>query len=445
MTKFETWRPLAEQLRASIPEGKDRTTLNATFQKTGSSTAWGMDRNAKLNFRDLPLKGLFGDDNGVCIQMTAHSDGKVVMELVVERPELDYKQVEFEIGSLPAAYEKLPERYPVPYSPGMNPERTRQLLGHRCIETEPVSEDRISALEKRLNVILPPDVRQLFLTAGIGLIAIPEDLDGPPPQRVPNTEWDSDWAMSVIKPEEINVGMNQPIRSPWFEGHGLTDDPKGRVQTLGQSPAWIPIAGDGGGNFFIVDLAPGPKGYMGQILFHWHEYSEKMFWFANSLTELLELASTMGQLHGEEEAIGLEKWNVPGGSRVRVSNHWPDALSLVNPNTQVLEAANERILDLEPLTGLSQLRWLSLEDGARLSPNSFELLKAFPKLEFLGLMAADWQILLEATALPATVKRAEITDGDDIGFFDRLHLSDAILATRGLPAPDYFTVEGQLS
>jgi hypothetical protein len=447
MTQIETWLPLAEQLRHTIPDSATQTTLNAIFEKNGSMSAWNLEPGERLNFREVSksLDGLFGDVDAVCVQMTVRTDDTVTVDLVARRPEIDDAQIILKPGALPGYFETLPARFPVPYSPGMNPERTWQLLEHRGTITEPVAEDRIIALEKRLNVILPPDVRELFRVSGVGWVTLPETLVDPPAPQVPWDEWESDYVISVIKPEDINTGIHQPVRFPWFDGIVLTDDPKGRVQTLGNSPAWIPIADDGGGNFYIVDLAPGPQGYMGQILFHWHEESEKMFWFANSLTELLEKALAEGPLQGEEEAIGEARWNTDDGSRVRVSDRRPDALSLVNPTTQVLEVANDRQLDLEPLAGLPELRWLSLEDGARLAPGSGRFLKSFPKLEFLGLTAPDWQPLLDAPDLIPDLKRAAVTDPRTIGFFDRLHLSDTLLATRGFPIPTYFSTEGVIS
>ena len=36
-------------------------------------------------------------------------------------------------------------------------------------------------------------------------------------------------------------------------------------------PSWIPIAGDGGGNFFCLDLDPAPGGTVGQVVEVWHD------------------------------------------------------------------------------------------------------------------------------------------------------------------------------
>lgn len=53
----------------------------------------------------------------------------------------------------------------------------------------------------------------------------------------------------------------------------VAPDTHGRMQQLAASPAWFVIGDDGGGNLHVVDLAPGPQGTFGQVLFVDHEMS----------------------------------------------------------------------------------------------------------------------------------------------------------------------------
>jgi cell wall assembly regulator SMI1 len=42
--------------------------------------------------------------------------------------------------------------------------------------------------------------------------------------------------------------------------------PEGTIQPFQSHPSWIPVTRDSGGNYLGVDLAPGPKGQVGQVI-----------------------------------------------------------------------------------------------------------------------------------------------------------------------------------
>ena len=47
--------------------------------------------------------------------------------------------------------------------------------------------------------------------------------------------------------------------------------PNDFIQKCWWNKSWIPIDADSSGNSFMIDLSPGPKGIIGQILYHSHE------------------------------------------------------------------------------------------------------------------------------------------------------------------------------
>jgi cell wall assembly regulator SMI1 len=61
------------------------------------------------------------------------------------------------------------------------------------------------------------------------------------------------------------------IAAGWTEEQNTSLHPVDGVQRRHWHTGWIPIAGDGGGNFFCVDAEPAPGGYFGQVLFFDHE------------------------------------------------------------------------------------------------------------------------------------------------------------------------------
>ena len=73
------------------------------------------------------------------------------------------------------------------------------------------------------------------------------------PVKEIQSEWDS-WTELCKKDESMEATEKSDAYQNkfWCEG-------------------WVPIDSDGGGNGFVMDLAPGPKGREGQILFFDHE------------------------------------------------------------------------------------------------------------------------------------------------------------------------------
>lgn len=75
-----------------------------------------------------------------------------------------------------------------------------------------------------------------------------------------------------------------------------------KVQCLYTNPLWIPLAHDGAGNYFGIDLDPDEEGVVGQIINFGRDENEKMV-FADSLVEFIQL---MDQ-YIEEEGIVIHE------------------------------------------------------------------------------------------------------------------------------------------
>jgi cell wall assembly regulator SMI1 len=61
------------------------------------------------------------------------------------------------------------------------------------------------------------------------------------------------------------------VAAGWSDEQNTPLDPVEGVQLRHWHTSWLPLAGDGGGNFFCVDADPGPGGNVGQVLFFDHE------------------------------------------------------------------------------------------------------------------------------------------------------------------------------
>lgn len=66
----------------------------------------------------------------------------------------------------------------------------------------------------------------------------------------------------------------------------IVSHPKKMIKEGGYNPMWIPIAEDGGGSFFVLDLEPDSKGTLGQIITIDRECNDS-YVVARSFTELI--------------------------------------------------------------------------------------------------------------------------------------------------------------
>ena len=86
---------------------------------------------------------------------------------------------------------------------------------------------------------------------------------------------------NVVDVEARLMGMEPAVVLP-------KPSPNDVVQPVFASPLWIVFADDGGGNAYAMDLTPGPKGKIGQIVQFDHETFDPPQFVADSLTDFLE-------------------------------------------------------------------------------------------------------------------------------------------------------------
>lgn len=111
------------------------------------------------------------------------------------------------------------------------------------------SEEQVAALESQLGLTLPADFRASLLTH-----------NGAP-------GFHSYRALTVAGIARIWSGMQQLSAAG-----SLTRHPEGEgnvevIQDTPWNPAWVPFAEDSGGNLICLDLAPGPRGRVGQVIY----------------------------------------------------------------------------------------------------------------------------------------------------------------------------------
>lgn len=132
---------------------------------------------------------------------------------------------------------------------------------------KPATDEVIDRVENQMEIDFPPDLRESYLVHdgaeyGEGELNIfPAPLDSDEEMAfclLPVTEILSEWEV-----------WRDLIDDGEFDDLEVTADLE--VQDVWWSKGWIPVAGNGGGDFICVDLRPAEEGQVGQVICAWHD------------------------------------------------------------------------------------------------------------------------------------------------------------------------------
>ncbi|WP_329402696.1 SMI1/KNR4 family protein [Streptomyces virginiae] len=159
------------------------------------------------------------------------------------------------------------------------------------------------------------------------------------------------------------------------------------------------VCASNGGDEFAVDLTPGPAGYFGQVILVDHDQSLGADLVADSLTEFV-----LGRMR--EEVRGRRGDKLPAAARVS-TGCLGTIHAAAHPALEVLSigAWDGTPFSLAPVAGLPRLRTLTAMPGTLADPLEVAELTG---LEFLEIGAQEWRVLLDAGAVPRTLKAAAI-------------------------------------
>lgn len=249
----------------------------------------------------------------------------------------------------------------------------------------------IAAAEARLGVALPEELKVLYRVTR-----------GP--------DWSDDYAAAERVVEAVGCGVfsldelyiaDAPSRPcPWefAATAAVVTPPDAVVQGLVGSHGWIVFGDNGGGDRLAVDLTPGPRGHVGQIIMLDHEQHIGADLLADSLTDLVMNRRSGGDSDPRDRPPAVARVNV--GSLTSIE-------AAVHPELEVLCIGvwEGEPLSLAPVTGLPRLRTLTAYPGTLADPLEISKLTG---LEFLELGAEDWRVLLDAGAVPRGLSAAAI-------------------------------------
>ncbi|MEU6073905.1 SMI1/KNR4 family protein [Micromonospora sp. NPDC047074] len=418
----DAWRPFVTALRNSMPPEAGKAEFRGTMAPGAFGGSITYDGDHRLLGLDLKrgerptdmlrsLTELTGGQAVAVRGVTTHS-GAATVSIVPSAPQVSFgmgsdllEDVHLVAGAHPEPYRREPVRYDVASSPGADAATVTALVRQLLPDARPADPSELAAAEADLGVALPDDVRALFLAAAEGTLVLqPADRDRLHGLRI--VPLADAAARACLEPQARYLSWR----------YGATEvvapDPHGRMQQLAASPAWFVVGDDGGGNLYVVDLAPGPQGTFGQVLFVDHEMSAGARWLAPSLTELLT-----------ERPTTLAKLGPEGGLLVRAGSRSGRTLADVQPTTEVLYIrAGAAPSDLSALAG-HRLRTLVTESAVVADlPAVTEL----PALEYLQLDVAGWQQLLRAGQVPSTLLAAGLSGR--AGWTDTVEVVNGLLA-----------------
>ncbi|QIK61966.1 SMI1/KNR4 family protein [Leucobacter viscericola] len=433
-TGTELWIRAARALRAEAPPG----TAVSQFSGTVSRSSWGgsyeddgdfsarSDRSSDDGFMDaLSAVNEAQEDRqvGVNIRIEATGKGEVTLLRFPASVETGSSRPINSIVLVPGAMPETFRREAVlPEQPTIEPkseyvQRITELVERRMPDAVGAPDTLIEAVEQRLGVPLPAEVRALYRAAASGDLILSDDEDATGFYGFDIIALDDTEQRDAYTPENRFFGWASNATEV------AATAPSGAVQPLAGSPYWFPLANDWGGNMYAVDLAPGPEGVVGQILFLDHEQSAGAVRITESLGELL-LADEAPKIPWAENQNPVVYVNDRSGKTIAEIADEPIASLNIGEVSEPV--------DLEPLLresspAVSSLRYLKVAAGSLASPQQ---VSSFTNLEFLELAPAEWRLLLEHDAVPPTLLAASVSGND---LLTTAELSNRLLAARSQP------------
>ncbi|MFB7910826.1 SMI1/KNR4 family protein [Kitasatospora sp. NPDC056076] len=333
-------------------------------------------------------------------------------------------------GAVPEPWRRRPEPVPgVRSAPSVDPEALERTLRERIPGAIGATEEEIAAAEARLGVALPEEVKVLY--------------------RVTRARWE-DWG-GHEEAESVHAAVGFELSSldhlavfdassRYFSWeHGAMEVsvtlPDAAVQDLVGSPGWIVIGGTGFGDQVAVDLTPGPRGHLGQVIVVDHEQSIGACLLAESLTDLVA--------NPGRDWSARRSWDrLPFVARVH-HRGVPSVEAAAHPDLEVLNLGvwDGEPFSLAPVLALPRLRTLSASRGTLADPREVGRLSG---LEFVALTPEDWRVLLDAGAVPHSLSAAAITVNGDRDPRRTIALANEILALWDRPLITETVVHGDL-
>ncbi|MFJ7910519.1 SMI1/KNR4 family protein [Kitasatospora sp. NPDC096204] len=404
---FATWEPLLTLLRAAQPD-RTRPVVGSV-----SRTGWSLpqSRQQPVDEAVAPVRRALAEaaDHEALFVADVSPGGQAVLHVFGTNPAVEYGlrnpspgTLVLVEGTVPEPWRHLPDPMPgaVP-APSADPALLERTLRERLPDAVGATEEEIAAAEARLGVALPEELKALYRATRVR----PAGPDG-------SGDWEADFAEQQIAEAAVGCELSsledlfaldtdrRPCPWQFAATKAVVTPPDSAVQGLVGSPGWI-VFGSNGGDMFAVDLTPGPRGHLGQVILIDHEQSVGAELYGESLTELV--------LNGFESSVPARRQERRSPAVARVGDHHDlvDLESAAHPDLEVVQIFDRggAPLSLAPIVGLPRIRTLTAHPGTLADPLE---ITGLPGLEFLSLGPDEWRVLLDNGAVPRGLSAADI-------------------------------------
>ncbi|MFD7032821.1 SMI1/KNR4 family protein [Streptomyces sp. NPDC059917] len=439
VSQFAAWEPVLRLVLTADPR-RERGQVARVAGRVGQH-GWSlahrgaMSATARGAVEDLQRALARGRVEEVAFRAEVRPDGRTTLAVVWPSPVVEapcgYADLGVLVlveGSLPAPWLRRPEPVPgaVP-APSADPALLERTLRERLPDAVGATREEIDAAEARLGVTLSEELKALY--------------------RVARVDWFDDFEGADLAGDAVGCELGGPAdlravdaaerHTGWGIGarRAIGAAPDAAVQPLAGSPGWIGF-GSNGGDEYAIDLTPGPGGHLGQVLLVGHEQSLGAELVADSLTDFV-LGRVREEPHGRvAEPPGITAAVRTGGlgSVEEAAHPALEVLTVEAPDGGGAPFA------LAPVLGLPRLRTLTAAPGALADPLE---VTGLPALEFLAVGVREWRLLLDAGAVPRTLKAAAVTVRDE-EHLPVVDVANEILALWDRPPIEQTLLEGNI-
>ena len=311
-------------------------------------------------------------------------------------------------GALPEPARRLPDPNPdARPHPSADPAILESVLRERLPDTAGATEEELAAAEARLGMPLPDELKALYRTMRAPIEPREDDRDWNEDEDEDDDEPDerelTDAMLGelLLSLDEVRIGDATTRYPSWhLAREAIITPPGAAVQQLVGSPGWIVFGDDHGNRRYAIDMTPGPRGHLGQVIALPIDEETGAYLQAHSLTDFVQGKFAEDASRRDEAPVIANVYQ--GGQQSIEAIAHPDLEVLVIGKGPRWEGES---LGLAPLAGLPNLRTVCADPGTLADPLEIAELTT---LEYLELGPQEWRALLDAKAVPDSLLAAKI-------------------------------------